>query len=158
VAGGAAVNLTVNGRNDQIRYRRPAILDPEQRGYDLSQALYLDVYGEWTKRDGIGIIQPGKPGVNRVMGDEAAYGGLTKAKKAGVYLYTRQTFKDPGDYYLTDASLTNGKRFTDIGKGQEKFLWTSGTILVDYTSEKGDKLQGALHLPANYEKGKAYPT
>ena len=30
--------------------------------------------------------------------------------------------------------------------------------LVNYTSAKGDKLQGALHLPANYEKGKQYPT
>ena len=30
--------------------------------------------------------------------------------------------------------------------------------LIDYTSEKGDKLQAALHLPANYEEGKSYPT
>jgi dipeptidyl aminopeptidase/acylaminoacyl peptidase len=29
---------------------------------------------------------------------------------------------------------------------------------VNYTSEKGDKLQAALFLPANYEKGKSYPT
>src|SRR6185436_9190085 len=27
----------------------------------------------------------------------------------------------------------------------------------DYVSAKGDKLQAALHLPANYEKGKQYP-
>jgi dipeptidyl aminopeptidase/acylaminoacyl peptidase len=31
-------------------------------------------------------------------------------------------------------------------------------MLLDYTSAKGDKLQGALFLPANYEKGKRYPT
>ena len=31
-------------------------------------------------------------------------------------------------------------------------------MLVDYTSAKGDKLQAALFLPANYEKGKSYPT
>jgi dipeptidyl aminopeptidase/acylaminoacyl peptidase len=30
--------------------------------------------------------------------------------------------------------------------------------LVNYTSDKGDKLQAALFLPANYEKGKSYPT
>ena len=31
-------------------------------------------------------------------------------------------------------------------------------MLVDYTSDKGDKLQAALFLPAGYEKGKKYPT
>ena len=29
--------------------------------------------------------------------------------------------------------------------------------LINYTSAKGDKLQGALYLPANYEPGKKYP-
>jgi dipeptidyl aminopeptidase/acylaminoacyl peptidase len=133
------------------------ILDPDQKGYDLAKPLYLDVYSEWTKKDGIGIIDPGKPGVKRLMWDEAVYGGVIKAKKADVYLYTRQTYKDPPDYYVSDASLTSGKRLTNLGAGQEKFLWSSGTILVDYTSVKGDKLQAALHLPANYEKGKTYP-
>ena len=35
--------------------------------------------------------------------------------------------------------------------------WSSGTRLIDYKSDKGDKLQGALYLPANYEPGKKYP-
>ena len=41
-----------------------------------------DSLGEWTKKDGIGIIQPGKPGVNRVMWDDAFYGPVKKANKA----------------------------------------------------------------------------
>jgi dipeptidyl aminopeptidase/acylaminoacyl peptidase len=28
---------------------------------------------------------------------------------------------------------------------------------VSYTSDKGDKLQGVIFLPAGYEKGKSYP-
>jgi len=158
ISGTGATNLTVNGKKDQIRYRRPSILDPDQRGYDLTKALYIDVYGEWTKKNGIGIIEPGRPGVTRVSFDEASYAGLMKAKKADVYLHTRQTFKDAPDYYVSNASLTGGQRITQLGVQQEPFLWSSGTILVDYVSVKGDKLQGALHLPANYEKGKKYPT
>jgi len=157
VSGGPAVNLTVNGKTDQIRYRRPQILDPEQRGYDLSKPIYLEAYSEWTKKDGIGMLEAGKPGVKRLMWDEAAYGPVIKARKADVYLYTRQTYKDPPDFYVTDASLTNGKRLTNLAAGTEKFLWSSGTVLIDYVSAKGDKLQAALHLPANYEKGKQYP-
>jgi dipeptidyl aminopeptidase/acylaminoacyl peptidase len=48
--------------------------------------------------------------------------------------------------------LTNGL------PNQDQFLWSSGARLIDYTSAKGDKLQGALFLPANYEKSKRYPT
>ncbi|HEV3218870.1 MAG TPA: prolyl oligopeptidase family serine peptidase [Candidatus Acidoferrales bacterium] len=160
VDGSSAINLTVNGKKEKVRYRRPAILNADQHGYDLTKPLYIDVYGEWTKKDGIGIVQPGKPGVTRVMWDDAFYSPVTKARQADVFLYTRQTYKDPPDYYVTDASIASGKRITDLAaaNGQDKFPWSSGTILVDYTSEKGDKLQGALHLPANYEKGKTYPT
>ncbi len=158
--GTSAINLTVNGRKEQIRYRRPSVLNADQHGYDLTKPLYVDVYGEWTKKDGIGIIQPGKPRVNRIMWEDAFYGPVLKAKQADVFLYTRQTYKDPPDYYVTDALLANGKKITDLAaaNGQDQFLWSSGTILVDYISAKGDKLQGALHLPANYEKGKTYPT
>jgi dienelactone hydrolase len=158
--GSSATNLTVNGRKEQVRYQRPPILDPDQHGHDLSKPLYVDSYGEWTKKSGLGIIQPGKPGVSRAMWDDAFYGPLLKAKHADVFLYARQTYKDPPDFYVTDASLANGKKITDLAAAnkQDQFLWSSGTILVDYTSAKGDKLQGALHLPANYEKGKSYPT
>ena len=38
------------------------------------------------------------------------------------------------------------------------FAWSSGAQLMNYTRAKGDKLQGALFLPANYEPGKEYPT
>lgn len=158
IAAGTAKNLTVNGKKDQIRYRRPSVLDPDQRGVDLTKPVYIDAYGEWTKKDGIAIVEPGKTGVSRVAWEEASYGGLIKARKADVYLYTRQTYKDAPDYYVSDATLTNGVKITDQTAQQAPFLWSSGTILVDYVSAKGDKLQGALHLPANYEKGKQYPT
>ncbi|HVA65029.1 MAG TPA: prolyl oligopeptidase family serine peptidase, partial [Terriglobales bacterium] len=74
-----------------------------------------------------------------------------------VYLYTRQTYADPPDYYSTDASFAPGARLTDLAAQQKPFLWTSGTILVNYTGSKGERLQGALHLPPNYVKGKQVP-
>ncbi len=52
----------------------------------------------------------------------------------------------------------NGQRLTDQRPQVSSFAWTEGVTLVNYTSDKGDKLQAALFLPAGYEKGKAYPT
>jgi len=74
------------------------------------------------------------------------------------FSYTKETYKDYPDYYATDNSLQKGRRTTEANPQQKEFLWSSGSLLIDYTSIKGDKLQGALFLPANYEKGKSYPT
>jgi len=159
VGGGAGTNLTVNGRREQVRHRRPLDFSPDEAGLDLSKPVYVDLYGEWTKKGGLGVIEPGKPGVKRLVFDDAAYGvpPMLKARKADVYVFTRQTYKDPPDFYAADASLVGAKRITNLAAGTEQFLWSSGAMLVDYVSAKGDKLQGALFLPANYEKGKSYP-
>ena len=57
------MNLTVNGKKDKIRYRSRYRLDPDEKGIDLAQPIYVRAYGEWTKKSGIGVIEPGKPGI-----------------------------------------------------------------------------------------------
>ncbi|MDD8027153.1 MAG: prolyl oligopeptidase family serine peptidase [Acidobacteriota bacterium] len=162
VHGGPAVNLTVNGRQDGIRYRGLNSLDPDDKGVDLAKPLYVQMYGEWTKKAGIGRLEKGKPGVQVLLWDDAGFGGPAKARKADVYYYTRDTYKDYPDAYVADARLANGRKLTDVAAGQKDFLWSSGSILLDYKmdpkSGKDVKLQAALFLPANYEKGKKYPT
>ncbi len=155
--GGPAVNLTVNGKKDKIRYRRIFRLNPEDRGIDTSSPMYVSMYGEWTKKGGIGLIEPGKPGVKVLQWDDAAFSQLIKAKRAATYVYTRETPRDYPDYYAAGAALAGGQRITDANPQQKDFLWTSGVKLIDYTSANGDKLQASLTLPANYETGKRYP-
>jgi len=156
--GTKGVNLTVNGLKDQIRYRSRYFLDPEEKGIDLAKPLYVTAYGEWTKKAGISRIEKGKSAPAALVWDDAGFGGLTKAKKAEVYVCSRDTYKDCPAFYVSDALLNNGQRLTDANPQQKDFLWSSGSILLDYKSVKGDKLQAALFLPANYEKGKRYPT
>ena len=157
VHGGKGVNLTVNGKKDGIRYRSRYRLDPEEKGIDLSKPIYLSTYGEWTKKGGVARVDKGKPGATLLLWDDASF-SIQKAEKAEVYLYTRQTHEDYPDYYVTDSSLKKGSRLTEATPQQKEFLWSSGRNLLDYESDKGDKLQAALFLPANYEKGKSYPT
>jgi dipeptidyl aminopeptidase/acylaminoacyl peptidase len=171
--GGGAVNLTVDGKRNQIRYQRLYAFDSEgaggggrggrggrgggpSNGVDLSKPLYFGTYGEWTKKEGISKVDPNKPGAQRIVFDDARY-SFQKAKDADVFVYTRQTAIDYPNYYVTDASLAPGKQITDANPQQKDFAWTSGVKLINYTSAKGDKLQGALYLPANYEPGKKYP-
>jgi dipeptidyl aminopeptidase/acylaminoacyl peptidase len=157
-AGGQAVNLTVNGKRDKIRYQQRFRLDPDEKGIDLAQPIYVRAYGEWTKKMGIARIEPGKPGAKPLMWDDAAYGTLVKAKAAEAYFFTRETPTNFPDYFVADASLGSARKLTNANPQQKDVLWSAGAKLIDYTSAKGDKLQGALFLPANYQPGKSYPT
>ena len=156
--GGMGKNLTVNGKHENIRYQRRFRLDPEEKGIDLSKPVYFSTYGEWTKKAGIARIDKGKPGAKMLLWDDATFSGLRKAKNVDVYLYNKGTYRDYPNYYVADGSLQNSKILTNANPQQKEFHWSSGVRLIDYTSDKGDKLQAALFLPANYEAGKSYPT
>ena len=157
IGEGKAVNLTVNGRQDQVRYRRRFALDEDEKGIDLGRPQYFEIYGEWTKKGGLARAAPGG-GVDRLFWDDALFSRVLKASKADVFAYTKETYQDSPDVYVTGAAFAPGTRITDINPQQKDVLWSSGSMLVDYKSDKGDRLQAALFLPAGYEKGKAYPT
>jgi len=181
VSGGTAVNLTVDGKKNQIRYqslynfdgRRGAVGGGRRggrggagavEGIDLSQPLYFATYGEWTKKEGLSKVDASKPGAQRLVWTDAKL-AFQKAKDADTYVYTKQTSIDYPNYYVIGSELTSGsgdplksgRQLTDANPQQKDFAWTSGVKLINYTSAKGDKLQGALYLPANYEPGKKYP-
>jgi len=162
VSGGTASNLTANGRRDGLRYRSLLRLDPEEKGFDLSAPRYVSMFGEATKKGGIGLIEPGQAGVRRLLWDDAVF-GLQKAAKADVYLYTRSTFNEPPDVHATGASLQPGRRLSDLRAQVGAFTWSGGSLLVSYAVKLGKgapakTLQGSLSLPAGYERGRTYPT
>jgi dipeptidyl aminopeptidase/acylaminoacyl peptidase len=88
---------------------------------------------------------------------DAAYYQLIKAKSADTYLYTCKNTAAYFDYYVTGHLLQNGQKITDANPQQKNFLWSEGVRIGDYTSARGEKLQGTFWLPANYEAGKRYP-
>jgi dipeptidyl aminopeptidase/acylaminoacyl peptidase len=157
-AGAPAVNLTVNGRKDQIRYQGRLRIDPDERGIDLSKPQYFAAMSEWTKRAGYGVLQPGQTGLKMLLWEDASIARLQKAEKADVWIYSRETPTEATGVYVTNASLTGGRKFIDTANESSSYMWSSGAQLVDYVNAKGEKLQASLYLPANYEKGKSYPT
>ncbi|HEY7232971.1 MAG TPA: prolyl oligopeptidase family serine peptidase [Gemmatimonadaceae bacterium] len=180
VGAGKPVNLTGDGRKNEVRYQRLYAFDegpaarrggggrggrqgggggggggPEE-GIDLTKPLYFGTYGEWTKREGLARVEPNKAGAVSLVWDDAAY-NFMRARDAAVYLYTKQTERDFPNYYVASADLKSGRQITDANPQQKDFAWSSGARLIKYVSDKGDTLQGALYLPANYEPGKKYP-
>ena len=158
VGGGKAVNLTGNGKKEKTRYDQIFVLDPDERGTNLTKPFYVRSHGEWTKKGGIALVDPAKPGAKALLMDDASYGGLLKAKHEAVFAYARQTAAEPGEYFSAGADLAGAAKISDSNAQRKNLLLTPGSKLIEYTSAKGDKLQGALFLPAGYEAGKRYPT
>jgi dienelactone hydrolase len=157
VRGGAAVNLTGNGKATGVRYQRRVNIDPRERGIDLSKPLYIHMYGERTKKEGLAMVNPSKPGATSLVWNDAKY-TFSRARDADVWVHTRQTVSEFPDYWVTTTSFTAPRRLTTGNPQQREYAWATGARLVDYVTDKGDSLQGALYLPAGYEAGKKYPT
>ena len=142
------------GDAEDIRFRLVQ-LDPEAEGYDVSQPLMLSVYGEWTKKSGYYSVKMGKK-PKALIYEDKSIGRPRKAKEADRIIFTQQTFVDFPDYYAADLSFKKPQRMTEANPQQAEYAW-GRRVLIDYTDERGHKLQATLALPAGYEEGKKYP-
>ncbi|MBM3908931.1 MAG: S9 family peptidase, partial [Gemmatimonadetes bacterium] len=154
---GTALNITGNGKKERIRYQARVGAPYRERGIDLTKPLFIETYGERTKKEGLARVDAVKGGATVVSWEDNKV-DYRKARDADAWFFTRQTVVKYPDVYAADAGLTNERRLTDANPQQKDVLWSSGSRLVDYVCEHGDTLQGALYLPANYEPGKKYPT
>ncbi len=120
---------------------------------------------EWTKKQGYVLLEPGTTGVRPLLWDDAVFARLTKAKTSDTWIYSRETPTTSPEVFVTNARLEQGRQLTHTQAEVDPFAWTAGSMLIDFQSDKkspsapkGEHLQASLHLPANYEKGKQYPT
>ncbi len=171
---GRAVNLTGDGKRAQIRYRQLYNWGNEAAttaggggggggGFggpaapiDLSKPLYIGTYGEWTKKEGVSRVDPGTPGAKSILFEDARF-AITKAKDADTYAFSRQTFTEFPDYWVSAGDFKSPRRMTDANPQVKDLAMSSGTRLINYTSDKGDKLQAAMYLPADFDPSKKYP-
>ena len=174
--GGKPVNLTGGvGDAQQIRFRLVRLDRPggggrggrgggafggqandDDEGVDLSKPLLLSAYGDWTKKSGYYTLAPGaKP--TPLIYDDAEIGGVVKAEKSDRVIFTKQTFSMSPDYLVSNTTFSSPKKVTDANPFINEYAWSSGKVLVDFKNAKGQRLQGTLTLPANYQPGKKYP-
>jgi dipeptidyl aminopeptidase/acylaminoacyl peptidase len=127
----------------------------EDEDVDTSKPLLLSAYGEWTKKSGYYTLAPGgKP--TPLIYDDAQIGQAQKAEKSDRVLFTKQTFTQSPDLWLSNTSFTSPNKVTDANPFIDEYAWGS-KVLVDFKNSKGQRLQGTLTLPAGYQPGKKYP-
>lgn len=157
--GKSVTSLTGNWKAKKSTIMTRLRLYPYEKGTDLSKDQYFMVFNNDTKDMGLALLPAGKSKINVLFSDANAYGGINKAEKANVFVYTKSNAtQSPVSYVSTSANLANAKQINTNTPDQSKYAWTSGVKLLKYVSTYGDTLQAALYLPANYVEGKSYPT
>ena len=171
--GGKSVNLTQGaGEAGKIRFRLVRFDRPgrggrggsggifgtpaqDDEGIDLTKPLVLSAYGDWTKKSGYYQLTLGKAPTPLIYADKQI-GQAEKAEKADRVMFTEQTFTEFPDYWVSTTAFASPKKITDANPQIAEYAWGS-KVLIDYTNSKGQKLQGTLTLPADYQPGKKYP-
>ncbi len=154
-ADGSTPARVTFGAEDQMRFRRVR-LDPEQDEWiTADRPMMLSVYGDRTKRSGYARwVRGRRPEI--LIERAASVGRLTKARDVDRHALTIQDYDDSPDVYVTGPDLDEPLRVTETNSFQKEFLW-GRSELVDYENAHGQKLQGALFYPADYDSNRQYP-
>jgi dipeptidyl aminopeptidase/acylaminoacyl peptidase len=152
VDGSSSTRLT-NGEADRLVHRIVR-LDPRESTVDLTKPVYLAISGEWSKQTGFARLT-GDRVEHLVLGDYAT-GALMKADSAAVMAFTRMRFDTPPNWFVASPDLREPRQVSATNADFGQYAWGKGE-LVEFTSDSGRRLQGALYYPANYDPSRKYP-
>ena len=153
VDGSKKRNIT-NGKADKTIYRYNN-LDQEADYVDTKKPLFLRMSGEWSKKTGYAQVSIGKT-VTQFIWQDANLNITKKVKGSNKIIYSKQTYSDSPDLFVTDDYFKTNKQLSATNLFQKDYMWGKAE-LIEYTNKNGLRLQGILYYPADYEAGKKYP-
>ncbi|HEX6200500.1 MAG TPA: prolyl oligopeptidase family serine peptidase, partial [Thermoanaerobaculia bacterium] len=156
-AGGEPVGVTDGeGRRNRTVFRMEDLW-PEEDHVPPGARLLLTAYDDREKHQGFAEARLGEPGVRFL---EAGLGRFyrfeARAEEAERMLYTRESYTEFPDLWVSDLSLDERRRVSEANPGLEDHALGEAE-LVEWTGPDGLPLQGVLIKPAGYEEGTRYP-
>ena len=150
---GSSYRKLTDGKKSEMVYR---VQRTEDEPYiDPAKPLFFNIFGDKTKESGYVQVDLQGAVLDQMVLNKRVR-NLVKAEDADVYSYYVESYTDSPDVFVTPGKLSAGRQISNTNPQQEAYAWGK-TELIDYKNADGKKLQGLLHYPANYEKGKKYP-
>ncbi len=150
---GEDVERLTHGADENIRYRQDR-LNYEIDYLKEDQPIYFTMYGDSTKHHGYARYSDGE--LETLMYEPALFTRLNKAEKTNAFVYMEQAAANSPDFFYISDSFDNAIALTHTNPQQEEYYWADDE-LITFTNVDGDRLQGRLIYPANYQPGKKYP-
>ena len=144
------------GRKNDLSFRY-FTLDPEERTIDPKKTLLLRVTNMETMASGFSNDQvSGTKTPEQLLFAEKSFSSPRKAESADVIFFTRNSFDEFPDVWISDSKFSNPKKITNLGQQTEAFIWGKAE-LRNFKSADGKPLKGILLKPENFDPNKKYP-
>jgi len=133
------------GMERDVRFRYVQ-LDREEEFIPTDQPLLLSAFDRSTKAAGFyrdRVSGSGRP-QELVMLDERFGYRTTKAEDADVLLFTRESFREFPDLWVSDLSFRDMRKMSDANPQMAEYRWGTAE-LVHWRSIDGAPLDGILH-------------
>jgi dipeptidyl aminopeptidase/acylaminoacyl peptidase len=155
-AGRAAPRNVTNGvgRRDQVQLR-VVRLDRDEQYVSATRPLLLAAFNPRTKQAGFYRVAPDAAPQPLVMADYM-FSTPRRASDADVLLFTRQSFTEFPDLWVSGPDVRDMRRITAENPQQAQYAWGTAE-LVEWTSLDGIPLQGILYRPDDFDATKQYP-
>lgn len=154
--GGTGTRLT-NGAGERLVHR-VAATGPFGRGsaaLEVSRPVWLYLSGEWSKESGYARLLPNGT-VERATLGRFTHAGFFRADSTETVAFTRERFDTPPSWFVSGSDLKAAPVAGALNEFHASQAW-GRSELVEFTSDSGRRLQGALYYPANYDPSKKYP-
>lgn len=149
------INLTQTGKSGEVRYRYIK-LDPEERFISKGQALLLEAFREFDKREGLISMTYGKSSKKELIGGDFQFTNVQKARSSDQVIYQKQSFIAYPDIWTSTVNFKKQNQLSKANPQQSEYNWGSAE-LIHYTSLDGKPLEGLLIKPENFNPTKKYP-
>ncbi len=154
--GGEPLCLTEGeGRAEKLQFRIRK-LDREKRFLESGEPMLLTAYHDLEKYTALYSMKAGETGVSPILDGPKKYSVVAKAQEADMLLYTRQSYTEFPDLWVTDLKFKKPRKLSDLNAQTNDIAWGDAE-LVEWSSLDGTPMQGILIKPGNYEPGKKYP-
>ncbi len=154
---GYVCQTVIFGRDYEQTYRI-VNLDKSKKFFRNNDSVLISVFNHKNKTSSIYLLE------FKILGPVALreedgynYKIISKAKDANLFLFSRESFDEFPDLWVSEISFSKPKKITNHNdEFVSKYLWGK-TELVRWVNSRGDTLDGFVILPANFDKTKKYP-
>lgn len=144
------------GRRDNLRLRYLRV-DPEEDAIALDSPIFLSALDLGDKSGAIYVdrVRGTRP-PSRLVGSNHLYRGVQKARDADVLMYTRESFREFPNLWVSGLTFRDARRISDANPQQAEYAWGDAE-LVHWRSVDGRPHEGLLFKPDGFDPSHQYP-
>jgi dipeptidyl aminopeptidase/acylaminoacyl peptidase len=164
-ADGTQPTKITNGREQKITFRYNDWKERKSRFsptvLDEKKPFILTAFNHNNKENGFYslTLQTGKKAPKEpfklITWSKNAYGNISEAKDAKVYIYTKERYEESPNLYVSKDFLAETK-LSETNPQQKEYNWGTAE-LYRWTTPSGKPAEGILYKPEDFDPNKTYP-